>query len=131
MIDHVSIRKAIRTLISSVPGIPSSVAWENRDFTPVVGVPWIRETLLPGEQYKVASDLTRETGLMQYDLFYPSSKGTETAEALVDAIIETFQPDTGISANARTMRAFRASGRIENDWYIVPVRISYLAHSFG
>lgn len=131
VIDHDVIRKGIRALISAVPGIPSAIAWENRDFTPVVGVPWIRETLLPGEQTKVAFDVLQETGLMQFDLFYPVSKGTEAAEGLVDLIIDQFKPDTGISASARTLRASRASGRREDDWYIVPVRITYLAHSFG
>ena len=130
-IDHKVIRQGLRTILLTVPGLPTNKSWENREFTPPTNTAWIRETLLPSDEGVSASDTITAIGTMQYDVFWPFGGGTEDAETLADAIKNTFKPDTTITSNAYTYRAERLAGRVDENWYIIPVRLTYRAHAIG
>ena len=91
----------------------------------------MRETLLPGSERQAATDTIRAVGIMQYDLFVPKGAGTEAAEALVDAIKDAFKPVTAIGAHSLVWRAERLSGRSDQKWFIIPIRLTYRAHAIG
>ena len=130
MIDHKALRQGILTILLTVSGLPSERSWENREFTPPT-TEWIRETLLPSDESVSASDTITAVGTMQYDVFWTFGDGTEDAEDLADAIKEAFEPNTTISTHAYVYRAERLAGRVDDNWYIIPVRLTYRAHAIG
>lgn len=135
MISHKEIRQGIRGILLSIndPNMPlaKNIAWENHSYKPVDGIPWIRETLLPGEERQAATDTIRSVGIMQYDLFWPANKGTEAAEDLVDTIKDAFKPITTIGVNSLVFRAERLSGTPDEKWYRIPIRLTWRAHAIG
>ena len=131
MIDHKEIRQGFRAVLLTVSDLPANRSWENREFTPPTGTEWIRETLLPSDESVSASDTITAIGTMQYDVFWPFGGGTEGAETLADAIKAAFEPNTTISTHAHVYRAERLAGRVDDNWYIIPVRLTYRAHAIG
>ena len=131
MIDISAIRSGFRTILLGIvdPNMPSSddIAFENRDYDPVVGTAYIRETLIPGVERKVAFAEIQAVGIMQYDLIWPAGKGTEDAEALADVIKNSYAPDTAISDHSVVYRAERFQAQSDKKWYVIPVRMTYRA----
>ena len=129
-IDHKALRLALRAILLTVSGLPSARAWEARTFEPPnPPAPWLRETLIPGSERLIATNNIMELGIYQLDLYHPETdEGTETVEALADAVKTAFRPTTNISTFGVVERAERLGGRRDHPWYIIPVRISYRAH---
>ena len=133
-IDTKKIRQVIRTQLLTVTTLPPATnrAWENRDFKiPSDQSIWIRETLLPITERKIASDQIEFTGFMQYDIFSPTGKGTEDAEALADAIKEKFSPNhlQGQSITVTIDRAERLLTVPEKAWNMIPVRVLFRSYA--
>ena len=135
IIDHSEIRKGIRTVLLTVTNsdMPDDkdIAWENRTYKPIIGTPWIRETMLPGLERQSASDTIESVGVMQYDVFWPAGTGTESIEKLVDDIKVVFKPTTAIGNNSLVFRAERLSAIIDDKWHQIPVRLTWRAHAIG
>ena len=135
MISHKAIRQGIRQVLLAVNNsdLPDedNIAWENQDFTPPEIIPWLRETMIPGTERQTATDTIQSVGIMQYDVFWPAGQGTEDAEQLADDIITAFAPHTQIGANALTFRSERLAAVADEKWYIIPIRLTWRAHSIG
>ena len=103
-IDELSIRKNIRAVLLAVDNADmpsaSSIAWENHEYRPVIGKPWIRETMIPGTERQSASDTLQSVGIMQYDFFWPANKGTTEIENLVIDVKAAFRPATVLDAHS-------------------------------
>jgi hypothetical protein len=86
------IRGALQLKAASAAGFPTSVDYEGVGFSPVLGVPWARMTLLNNSRQPFSLDgLSKITGgLFQVDLFYPIDKGTATIDAVADAVVDAF-----------------------------------------
>jgi len=86
----VAIKAALEGQLKAIaPEIPT--AWENADYTPVVGTPFQAVTLLPAEpDNNVLSPNYQERGLMQVTLNYPVGKGAKDALARAKLIRESF-----------------------------------------
>jgi hypothetical protein len=121
---------AIRsTLESALDGMAPALAtaWQNAPFTPVVGTPYQRASLLlaePDNQEKGAS--FQEQGFLQVDLCYPQSVGANTAEARAELLRTTFKRGTSlangilISHTPEVKPAYN-----DGDRFVVPVRIRF------
>lgn len=131
MIDHDAIRRGIRVVLSTVTGLPTVRSWENREFNPTPNTPWIRETLIPGTERQVATDVIESVGIAQYDLFWPAGTGTETPEQLADLIKDTFQPITTVAASTVVWRAERLAAIADAKWYQIPIRLTWRSHAVG
>ena len=135
MIDYTAIRQGIRVILTSLPSpyMPSSnnMAWENRAYTPEPSTPWLRETLIPGSERKVATDEIQVVGITQLDLMWPLGKGTEEVEALGLAIQNAFKPETKVADHAVVYRTERLTGINDEKWYMVPVRLTWRAFAFS
>jgi len=135
VINYTAIRQGLRTVLLNIvdPAMPSAanIAWENREYDPQKGVPWIRETLIPGIERKVAYDELQTVGIVQYDLNWPLGDGTEEIEALVDTIKDAFAPNTTIANHALVYRTERLAGRADDKWYTIPIRLTYRAFAFS
>lgn len=86
-------------------GLPSSCAWENVEFTPAAGVPYLTEEYLPGPSVQYGIGQSNETELLPTYLprvHVPAGFGAGAADAYADAILTLFAPKTAITlAGAR------------------------------
>lgn len=115
-------------------GFTDQVAWENRSFTPTVGTPWMRATILPAETTQTIigiNGLNKLMGIYQVDLFYPVGVGSGTARSKSDDVITHFKRGTtatysGVKVSIR--RAWRGTALPEDDWYHIPINIEWYAY---
>jgi hypothetical protein len=88
-------------------GLPASRAWENVEFSPTNGVPYVVETYLPGPGRKITLGAFGEIeSLPQYvvQVHVPANKGAGAADGYADALLEHFAPETSISISNATLR---------------------------
>jgi hypothetical protein len=127
---------AIRaTLETALDGMTPAIqtAWQNAPFTPVVGTPYQRVSLLlaePDNQEKGAG--FQEQGFLQVDLCYPQSVGANTAEARAELLRTTFKRGTSlangilISHTPEIKPAYN-----DGDRFVIPVRIRFHTYILG
>lgn len=108
-----------------------SVAWQNIEFDPVAGSPWVRPSMLPGEPYQAAlgeSGENRCVGVYQVSVFYPAGNGSGTARAMVDTLITAFKRGTRLTYGGYTVeikKAYPNPPLQEMQWYHIPVTIQW------
>ena len=134
-INETELRNNIRTILLAVSNedMPDSDnrAWENREFKPTIGVPWLRETTMPGNERQYASNTLEGVGFMQYEFFWPIHTGTKEIEALVVDVKAAFKPATVLDAHSLIYRAERLTAIVGDNWYQIPVRLTWRAHAIG
>lgn len=126
-----SVRAALETALAAIS--PSlATAWENAPFTPVVGEPYQAVYLLTAEpeNIEIGPGYT-ERGILQVNLFYPKDKGVQAALASAAAIRAKFPFAASFVSGGVTVNITRtpevAPARMEEDRYLVPVRIRWHA----
>lgn len=125
-----TIRAALETRLNGIsPAI--ATAWENVEYTPVIGIPWQRVNLLTNEpvDYAVTSDVVEQRGLLQVTLYYPRNSGTATVSARAQAIATRFAPVQTLTSGATNVEilstAHIAAGTTVDDWFVIPVTIPW------
>lgn len=128
-------RRALEVeLAAMIPAV--ATAYENAPFTPVAGTPYQRVTVLLAEpaNLEMSADHT-EQGFMQVDLKYPLGGGPAAASTRAELIRSTFYRGASFTASGVTVHIERTPeimpGRVEEDRYVVPVRIRFYAHIRG
>lgn len=112
--------------------LPSGRAWENLEFTPVAGEPWVEEQYIPGptRQITVGKDGQLEiTPQYQVQVHAPANTSVGAAAAYADALIGLFAPLTAMTlTNGDTLRVRTDTGpfrgqlqRSHPGWIVVPV----------
>lgn len=94
-------RGALRALLLRVPGLPEDRAWQCRDYRPVTGTPFVRETLQFPEGAKVAlgpGGLVRQPFLYFVDIFYPKTTLLLHVDSMIDAFEQVFYPGQKVLA---------------------------------
>jgi hypothetical protein len=120
---------AIRsTLESALDGMTPALAtaWQNVPFTPVVGTPYQRASLLlaePDNQEFGAS--FQEQGFLQVDLCYPQSVGSNAVEARAELLRTTFKRGTSLGSLTITATPEVKPAYNDGDRYVIPVRIRF------
>jgi len=131
MTAFVDISKALDDHLNAMAGKPS-VAWENKPFDPVIGVTYIRPTLLPGETVpdtigSAGSDLN--VGVYQIDIFTEAGKGKKALIEMMDKIALQFKHGTKLTSNAVIVEIKTVSQKVksndDNGWYSGIVEIVY------
>jgi len=124
----------ISRLIAVSPGAAissSSIAWENKSFTPVAGTRWYRATFLPGMAQAAAVGVdaqNRHYGLMQVDVCEPKNLGDALAGTEAERIATCYKRGTVLTysgVSVRVERAYRGAAIPNEDWFMVPVLIEY------
>lgn len=113
-----------------------ATAYENAPYTPVVGTPFQRVTMLfATPDNPEFGSLYTEQGFLQVDLSYPLNAGPGDASARAELIRSTFTRGATFIASAVKVHVTRTPeimpGRVEADRYVVPVRIPFHAHIGG
>jgi len=125
-----TIRAALETRLNGITS-PLPTAWENMDYTPVLGTPWQRVNLLVNEpvDYAVTSDVIEQRGILQVTLYYPHGEGTAAAAARADAVRARFAPVQTLTSGQTKVEILRtahiAIGQSVDEWWVVPVSIPW------
>lgn len=128
----VLVRSALESALAAMsPAL--AIANENWPYTPVVGTPYQRVTVLLAQP---ANDefgpMYREEGFMQVDLKYPLNTGPAAAETRAELIRATFTRGTTLTASGQKVHVSKTPeimpGRVEEDRYVKPIRIPF--HAF-
>lgn len=117
------------------PAVP--VAWQNKDYTPTIGVRYVRAYLLSGDAQNpiFGAQHRRLVGLMQVDVVAPTGTGMAASEALAESLCAQFKRGTTLTQDGLTvvMDASPSIGPtlIEEGWVVLPVSIRYRADDFA
>jgi len=127
-----SVRAALETRLNSMAN-PISYAWENKSFTPVVGVPYAAIYLMPAapDNSTMGDAYYMEQGIFQISLFYPLQAGPGAAAARAELIRTSFKRGTSMVSGAVTVRIGNTpeigQGRVDGDRWHVPVKCRFFA----
>lgn len=129
----VDIHAALDTRLDSLVG-GVAIVWENTDYTPVKGTPYLRPTLLMSKSSLMDLDnLQMNTGIYQIDLFYPLSNGAGTLLTEMDAIYDHFKGDLTLVSNSVTVNIKQISrtvpAEIEEAWYMASLEIDFKCYN--
>lgn len=128
----VAIRAALETALSGMsPAL--ATAWENVPFAPVNGTAYQRVFLLAAEpDNPEMGRFTTDRGYMQVSLAYPLDTGPNAAQARAELIRDTFYRGASFVSSGITAQVEKtpeiAPARIEEDRYVVPVKIRFFAN---
>jgi len=128
----IAVRAALETALADItPAI--ALAWENTPFVPVNGEPYARVYLLAAEPDN--PEMGRhviERGFLQISLAYPLDDGPSAAMTRAELIRSTFYRGAAFTASGITTQIERtpeiAPAQIEDDRYVIPVRVRFFAH---
>lgn len=129
-----SVRKALDgRLATYTPALP--IAWENTDYKPVTGQPYIAQTDLPATPsvYVGLNAPTKYIGTYYLRLFYPSGAGAGVAVRQADALVEHFKRGTPLSADGLPVyiqRTWRGAMQSRENTVFYPVNVEYFAYDF-
>jgi len=122
-------RSALLTQLKTVVR-ETLIAEENKEFKPLDGIPWVRETLLPGipERVEIMQDgQSRQVGVYQIDVFTPSGDGPSIADAIAKTIGDAFVAGSGYGSDVvvRVKRVYAMAAREDGDWYHKPLIVEW------
>lgn len=108
--SYIDIRAALEQRLTAMPGIPA-VAWENKGYDPVKGVPFLAPSILWAEssQAEIGTEGRNwETGIFQITMNYPTNQGPGPTATMAGLIREWFKRGTELSANGVTVKIKKA-----------------------
>lgn len=129
------IEAALEQHLLSISGIPN-VAWENGDFEPTTGTPYLEVYHIP----TIREPATRGNNFINYyqgvfavDCMLPANKGRGAATELTSRIIEAFEANTDIALSltgkyVRIRASNKQTGTPEGAFFRVPVNIRWYAY---
>lgn len=128
----VLIRSALEVALAAMSPSLDTV-YENEPFVPVVGTPYQRVNVLFAEpDNPEVGRTTTERGFLQVQLAYPLDEGWGNATARAELIRDTFYRGLALTASGVTTTIEKtpeiAPGRIEEDRYVLTVRVRFFAH---
>jgi len=131
------IKAALYTRLTAVsPGAAlaaASIAWENRDFVPVVGTRFYAVNFLPGNPVAAAmgdAAQNRNVGVMQITIYEPKGIGDVLAQTEAERIAACFKRGTSLTYSGVTVyivRAYRQPAMLQDAWFNLPVVVEYQA----
>jgi hypothetical protein len=124
------IRSAFRAALLAVPGLPEGRKWEGKPYQPILGTPFIAETVRP--VYSMVRALGRGGNIEHrflciVNLNFPDGRGTAAIDTLAGAIREKLSPATSFAYNGTAAYILRAeTGPLIEapDWLTKPVMIT-------
>lgn len=129
------IHTALDTRLSTLAG-GVAIAWENIEYTPVKGTPYLRPTVIMSPSSLLGlglDDLQMNEGIYQIDLFYPVDKGAGDLLAKADAIYTHFKGDRTLVSNSVTTHIKEISRTvpiiIDEAWQRASVEIHFKCYN--
>jgi hypothetical protein len=128
------IRAALETTLSSVTDIPS-VGWENVQFSPTTGQPYLKPRLIPTRREPAVRGINPQMfyqGIFRIECYVPEGSGPAAGDDLADKIMEAFDATTTVSYNGANLSiryAEREMAEIDGPFYMIPVNIGWYIYS--
>lgn len=129
------IQTILEDTLSNIPDIPD-IAWENVDYTPTTGVPWVKPRFLPNtrEASVLGPDpLQYYQGIFLVDCLLPENAGRKAGSELVSKIIDAFDASDDLTVDNNThvliRYAERDQGIIDGPYYRITVRIGWQSYA--
>ena len=124
------IRAALEVKLSTVAGVPS-IGWENAQFSPTTGQPYVKPRLMPTRREPAVRGTNPQMyyqGIFRIECYVPEGAGPSAGDDLADKIINAFEATTGVS-QGRTIVSIRYAERemaeIDGPFYMIPVNIGW------
>lgn len=131
--NYTAINAALNQKLNTMSDLPSVVAWENVDVSPVTDELYLRTALLPVPTYYPCigqnSD-AYESGIFQVDVMGLAGNGWGVVQAMVDTIVSFFARGTLLTydtQNVRIEKAYQSPGMFENSRFRISISINYYA----
>lgn len=127
-----AVRAALEVALDAMT--PSlATQWENTPYTPVDGTPYQRVYLLTAEpDNPEIGTFTQERGFLQVSLAYPLGTGAGDAMTRAELIRDTFKRGSTFTSSGITTTIEKTPeitpAMIDDDRYVVPVRIRFFAN---
>jgi hypothetical protein len=108
-----------------------AIAWENVDFTPALGTPYLAAYLLPAESTVKTlgpNPYIERKGIFQVTCVYPAGAGWGAAKSKAAEVIAAFPAGQEFVYNGLTVtieKSWPAAGFPKDGWYQVPTSIRY------
>jgi len=124
------IRAALETNLSSVSGLPS-VGWENVQFSPTTGTPYVKPRLIPTRREPAVRGTNPQMfyqGIYRVECYVPEDQGPSAGDELADKIIDAFEAATDVSYSGTIVSiryAEREMAEIDGPFYMIPVNIGW------
>ena len=125
-------RIALETRLSTYQS--DNVAWENVDFVPETGTPFLRSSFLSAAPARASlgpSGVDRHRGVYQIEVAQPRDSGTGAAMAKVDAIIAHFPRGLNLQSGGVDLQVERTypGPAFERDgFYVTPVSVIWYCY---
>ena len=124
------IRAALETTLSSVTDVPS-VGWENVQFSPTTGQPYVKPRLIPTRREPAVRGTNPQMfyqGVFRVECYVPEDNGPSAGDDLADKIIDAFEATTDVSQGSTIVSiryAEREMAEIDGPFYMIPVNIGW------
>ena len=124
------IRAALETTLSSVTDVPS-VGWENVQFSPTTGQPYVKPRLIPTRREPAVRGTNPQMfyqGIFRVECYVPEDSGPSAGDELADKIIDAFEATTDVSYSGTIVSiryAEREMAEIDGPFYMIPVNIGW------
>ena len=124
------IRAALETNLISVSGLPS-VGWENVQFSPTTGTPYVKPRLIPTRREPAVRGTNPQMfyqGIYRVECYVPEDQGPSAGDELADKIIDAFEAATDVSYSGTIVSiryAEREMAEIDGPFYMIPVNIGW------
>ena len=128
------IRAALETALSSVTDLPS-VGWENVQFSPTTGQPYVKPRLIPTRREPAVRGTNPQMfyqGIFRVECYVPEDVGPSAGDDLADKIMEAFEATTDVSYSGTIVSiryAEREMAEIDGPFYMIPVNIGWYIYS--
>lgn len=128
------IRAALEVKLSGVSGLPD-VAWENLNYTPTTGTPFVKPRLVPTVREPAVRGLNPQIyyqGIFRVDCFVPEGLGPAAADDLADKIIDAFEATTDVTNGSTIVSiryAEREQGMPDGAFFMIPVNIGWYIYN--
>lgn len=124
------IRAALEVKLSAVTDVPS-IGWENAQFSPTTGQPYVKPRLMPTRREPAVRGPNPQMyyqGLFRIECYVPEGAGPSAGDDLADKIMEAFEATTDVSQGSTIVSiryAEREMAEIDGPFYMIPVNIGW------
>ena len=128
---YTDIQRLMDMKLIAITGV--DVAWENVNYSPTHGTPWIRPTLILGDADIATLDRRQSNvGVYQVDAFYPTEKGSKDLNEKLDEIYDLFKTENKIetadvSVFIDAVTKLGASER-EEAWFVGSIQVNFRSY---
>lgn len=128
------IRAALEVKLSTVTDVPS-IGWENAQFSPTTGQPYVKPRLMPTRREPAVRGPNPQMyyqGIFRIECYVPEGAGPSAGDDLADKIMEAFEATTDVSQGSTIVSiryAEREMAEIDGPFYMIPVNIGWYIYS--